>query len=149
MNIDTMKMSATNFGFDPAWIAQVLAKYGPDVLSIVLEAARNGLSVGLIMEVLQKFGPHALDLLISILNHKNLKRIGADIVDGPVVTGDNVLTPADSTFIDIIIQKYLPILIQQYLPIIIQKYGPQLLQLAVDAIIQYLQSLQPQPQQPK
>jgi hypothetical protein len=134
MPTEQLKLSAVNFGFDASWIAEILQNYGEDALTLAVEAARNGLSIGLIVEILTKFGPKVLDLLVSWLNQKNMmKGVAGDIVPGAIVVGD------DNAFIDLIVQKYLPMIIQQYLPMILEKYGPQIMQVVVNIIMQSLQ----------
>ena len=122
--VDTLKTSAQNLGFDPSWIADIVAKYGPDVLSVIVELARNGITVATITDLLTKFGPEILQLLLSILHVKNMRG----------ETGD-VFPPDPTQLPSSAIDSILIALIQQYLPILIQKYGPQILQAIMDAII--------------
>lgn len=134
-----MKSSAANFGFDAAWIADVLEKWGDDVLALVIEAARNGLSVAWIVEIVDKFGPTLLEFVVSLLNRWKMAAAPmgfaageAVVVPGPVVEGVN------AAFIDMIVEKYLPLIIEKYLPIIMEKYGPQLIQFLVDMFLKNL-----------
>jgi hypothetical protein len=133
---EELKLSAANFGFDANWIADVLQKFGPDVLAVAVEAARNGFSVSLVVEILQKFGPQVLDFLVSLLSKKSMAM--AEVIPGTVVTGDKVFS-VDPNFIDVIISKYLPELLNTVLPQIMAQFGPQILQLITNLITQYLQ----------
>ncbi len=120
MSKDELKTSATNFGFDPTWIEKTDEK----TLIVAIEAARQGLSVNLITEILQKFGPNLLDFIVALLNRISMKKnMTGEIIPGPVIEG------TDTSFIDVIIEKYLPIIIEQFLPMILEKFGPQLIQL--------------------
>ena len=67
---EELKLSATNFGFEANWVADLLEKYGPDVLALVIEAARNGFSVAFITEFVDKLGPMVLQLIVEWLNRK-------------------------------------------------------------------------------
>jgi hypothetical protein len=128
------KLSAVNLGFDPAWIQQIIGQYGEDVLAIVIEAARNGLSIQLVVEIFTKFGPAILQLLVDFLNKKKMQtQFAGEIVDGPV----NVAV--DSTLIDLLVEKYLPVIIQKYLPMIMEQYGAQLVQIFIDVLLKNFQ----------
>jgi hypothetical protein len=111
LKADALKASAAEFGFDPGWIADILQKYGPDVLALAVEAVRNGLSVSLVIEIVQKFGPGLLQFIVNWLQSKSFKKLGASgssvVVNGPVIPG------VDTSLIDIIIQQYLPVIMQQ------------------------------------
>lgn len=131
MSTEELKASANNFGFDASWIADILQKYGDDILPLVIEAARNGLSIYLIAETLQKFGPKVLDFLVSLLNAHNMNR---KMGSAP----GSFIEDVNST-VDVVIEKYLPMIIEKYLPIIIGKYGPQLVQLIVELVMKSLQ----------
>lgn len=123
-----LQQSAANFGFDPAWIADVVEKYGPEVLAVVVEAARGGFSIQLIQDVMQKLGPLVLELLVNLLNKQKMARS----FTGDEQMGDQVMS-IDIGLIEVLVQKYLPLLLE--------KFGPQLVQMAVDWIVQHLQGL--------
>lgn len=150
-----MKASATNFGFDPTWIADILQKYGADVLALAIEAARNGFSISFIVEILQKFGPAVLQFLLSVFTHHqaSLRAVG-DVIPGNVIEGTDV-TKIDASVLEIIIQQYLPLIIQKFFPSIWTQFGPIItqflqnnLQTIMDnygpLIVQFLQNNLPQ-----
>lgn len=125
---EELKVSAANFGFDPIWIADVLAEWGDDVLALAIEAARNGFSVAFIIEVLRKFGPSLLQFIMDLFTHHQASlRMHGMTGAGDVVTGD-VIEGIDASFLEVIIEKYLPIIIQKYLPTIWTNFGPQIMQ---------------------
>jgi hypothetical protein len=129
---EELKMSAANFGFDPSWIADILAKYGEDALTLAIEAARNGFSVAFIVEVLKKFGPTLLQFIVDVFTHHQASlRMRGMTGAGDVVTGD-VIEGIDASFLDVIIQKYLPIILEKYLPTIWTQFGPQIMQFIQD-----------------
>lgn len=128
MTNDELKMSASNFGFDAGWIADILQKYGTDALSLAIEAARNGFSVAFIVEILQKFGPAILEFILSLFTrHQAALRMRGMAGAGDVVTGD-IVEGIDASFLDLIIQKYLPVIIEKYLPTIFEKFGPMIME---------------------
>ena len=131
-NQEQLKASAVGFGFDPEWVAQILEQWGPDVLAVVVEAARQGLSVTTVVDILTKLGPKLLDLLISVLNKMKMMGVAGDVVGGDVVQG------VDSAVVDVLVEKWLPVIIQKYLPMIIDKYGPQLIQFVIDFLLKSL-----------
>jgi hypothetical protein len=125
--VETLKVSAQNFGFDGSWIADIISKYGPDILSVVVELARNGLTVATVVDLLTKFGPEILQLLLSILHVQTMRAAAVKSATGEVFPpADLPSGPMDSILIT---------LVEKYLPILMQKYGPQILQAIMDAII--------------
>jgi len=134
---EELKSSAVGFGFDAGWISELLEKWGQDVLAIVIEAARNGLSVVLIVEIMNKLGPAILELIVELLNRNKMTGFGVtsegELIPGPVIEG------IDGPFIDMIIEKYLPVIIEKYLPLIFEKYGTQLIQFIIEMFLKNLQ----------
>lgn len=132
---EEMKLSATNFGFDGEWIADVVEKYGDDAVAVIVEAARSGLSVKFVIELIDRFGTQVLELLVNVLNQFKMTQMAATgvVVEGPIVEGVN------SALTDVLIKDYLPMIIEKLLPQIMEKYGPQLIQLVVDWLLKSLQ----------
>jgi len=127
---EELKLSASNFGFDATWVADVLSKYGDQVLALAIEAARNGFSVSFVVEVLTKFGPTFLGFLVSLIAKKNSMNFAAT---NDVLTGD--IVGIDSSVIEVLIEKYLPQIIEKYLPVIIEKYSGQIMQFVIQMIL--------------
>jgi hypothetical protein len=127
---EELKLSASNFGFDANWIADVLTKYGDQVLALVVEAARNGFSVAFVVEVLSKFGPTFLEFLVSLITKKNSMNFAAtnDVVNGDVIG-------IDASVVEVLIEKYLPQIIEKYLPVIFEKYSGQIMQFVIQMIL--------------
>lgn len=169
MSNEELNLSAANFGFDPTWVADILSKYGADVLALAIEAARNGFSVSLVIEVLQKFGPALLQLLVDVFAQKQASlRMAAVaegtgvILGGDVIQADNVLG-VDSSLLNVLVAKYLPVILEKYSPnlwaafgptivdfvennlqLILDKFGPQLLQLLQENLQPLLEKIGPQ-----
>jgi len=136
MNHEELKMNAVNFGFDASWVADILDKWGAELLALAIEAARNGFSVGMIVELINKLGPALLELMVELLNRKKMMMSMAadgEVVPGPVVEG------IDGAFLDIIIEKYLPMIIEKYLPLILEKYGSDLIKTLIKIFLDSLQ----------
>lgn len=138
MSSEEIKLSAVNLGFDTSWIADVLTGYGQDVLSLAVEAARNGLTVGLIIEIVQKFGPSLLQLIVNLIQHRHSMAFAASEAEvfppvPPTVPGP-VLPSMDSSLVTVIIQ--------QFLPTILEKFGPTLIQALIQVVTEMLQNNQ-------
>jgi len=142
---EDLKLSASNFGFDGGWVADVLTKYGDAVLALCIEAARNGFSVAFVVEVLTKFGPAFLEFLVSLFAQHQAMRMAAtgEVLTGDVVTnGGDLIQGLDAGVIQILIEKYMPMIIEKYLPVLLEKYGDQLMQFFVQLILNALKPKQ-------
>lgn len=144
---EELKLSASNFGFDVSWIADVLTKYGDTVLALCIEAARNGFSIAFVVEILNKFGPAFLEFLVSLLTQNQAMRMRlaatSEVLTGDVVTtGGDLIQGLDAGVIQVLIEKYMPMIIEKYLPVLIEKYGDQLMQFFVQMILNALKPKQ-------
>ena len=146
---EALKAQVVGFGFDPSYIADLIQKFGPDLLGIVVEAVRQGLSVATIKDIVEKFGPDVLNLLLGVLNNKSAKAFAGD--QGVVIPGGVVVADQAGGLIDIILQNFLPQVLQKLLPVLVQQlpqllqqYGPQLLQLLTSLIQQLVTPPAPQ-----
>jgi hypothetical protein len=112
--IEELKLSAVNFGLDPQWVADILAKWGAPVLALVVEALRIGFTQSFVLETLARLGPLVLELIVLIFNQKNMKFTTStgEIISGDVVIGE------EAGILVILIEKYLPVMVEKYLPII-------------------------------
>lgn len=122
VQVEDLKASALGFGFDANWIADIVEKYGHDVLSLVVEAMRSGFSLAFVVEVVNKFGPVLLEFLLTLLNKKKMHALAAG---EEFVVGDEVGV-LDWALIETLIKKYLPI--------IVEKYGDAIVKFIVDWI---------------
>jgi len=119
---EELKASCASFGFDVTWITDLVAKYGSDVLALVVEGVRGGFSKEFVTDVLDKFGPVVLELLVGLMNKRNMNRG----VAGDVVVADQV-GEIDASLLQVLLEKYLPM--------IIDKYGDKLVAMIVDFLI--------------
>ena len=125
--VETLKLSAQNFGFDTNWIAELISKYGADILALVVEAARNGFSIALVVEIMSKFGPDLLQFVLDLFNTKKMEAVKF----GEVFPPTDGSMPLPGGMMDSILIN----LVQKYLPIIMEKYGDQIMKMIIDAII--------------
>src|SRR4051812_16598945 len=101
--LEALKTQAVGFGFDPAWIADIVEKFGPDLLGVVVEAIRQGLSMGTVTDLPQKSAPAVLRLLISTLNNLRAKEFAKTqgfAADATVVPGGVVVEGVESGMLD-------------------------------------------------
>jgi hypothetical protein len=63
-------LEAQSLGMSPTEVAEIAAKYGPQVLSVVNSALKNGFSFTFVIECLKLFGPVVLDFVVSLFKEK-------------------------------------------------------------------------------
>lgn len=116
MSQETLKASAVGFGFDSEWVAKVIEDWGDDTLTVAIEAARHGITVPLVVEILQKFGPRVLELLVTLLNRYRLMGVAGDVLPGQVVEGVDaaMIDVIVDKWLPLIVQKYLPMIMEKY-----------------------------------
>jgi hypothetical protein len=121
--IDILKASAQDFGFDRGVIADILEKFGPDVLALVVEAARNGFSIQWIMDTFNKFGPTVLRFLSDLFSRNMAMAEVPMSFDGSPQTGvvinGDLIEGMDSNLISTLLEKLLPMLLEKYGPMLI------------------------------
>ena len=135
-DIEALKMKAMSMGASNQEVADVLQKYGPDVLSTVTEALRNGFSISFIVESFRLFGPYVLDFLISIVsknrmianlaeqNQKGFGSLDKELIEGMI--RDSEVDKMSATFLKVVVEKLIPY--------VFNKYGPQILEAVLEAI---------------
>jgi hypothetical protein len=112
---EDLKVAATGLGLDANTIADILEKYGPEVLAMVVELLRNGFSTTFIMELVQ-LGPDVLQIIVNLFNSSVMKKYSA-------MSPEQLKISAVSLGFD-------PSFILQ----ILQQYGPQAVALAIEAV---------------
>lgn len=146
------------YGISFTEIADILAKWGPAVLNVVINGLRNGITLALLREILETFGPLVLESVVylhtstpstyeaprpkSVLHHTGKLKsapapamVGADRLRAdvpPIFVAEEV----DSFDVSNPIVE----LIKQFLPALIDKYGPQILAWLKEAIMVWLAS---------
>lgn len=123
-----LKASAESYGFDAGWLEQ----WPFEVLALLVEAARHGLSVELVVEIVEKLGPPLLELIIDMLNKQAMTTLEED-------DGTYGLDFKNNPLLDVIVEKYLPIILEKYLPLIVEKYGKQIVELFIEIVLKNLQ----------
>jgi hypothetical protein len=135
--IADMESTAKNFGLDPEFIAECLNKYGPDVLSLCVEAIKGGFSVGFVMELFRLFGPIVLDFVISLFTKSKSAMLSEQklgVAASDIDLSDFLNEKNAEKFAPIIIN----LLLEKIVPYIIEKYGQQILQGLLDAVLSAL-----------
>ena len=117
---EALKVSAMELGFDGDWIADVLETWGDEILSAVVDIARNGISVDFIVETLRKFGPLLLDFVSGLLNRRTSMGLTGEVVPGAVAQGIN------SAFLDTLVEKFMPQILEKILPELLDKFGSKI-----------------------
>ncbi len=69
-----VQSDAVAMGMAPTDVADIISKYGPDVMSTMVEGLKSGFSVPFILELFRLFGPLFLDFAISLFTEK--KKMG-------------------------------------------------------------------------
>jgi len=113
-------------GFDPSYIADLIAQYGDSVVTLISDAIRHGFSKQFVVDTLVKFGPAVLKFLLSWFVKSQEKAMVFGAEPGAVVDE----TVLDATLIETFLQRMLPKLLE--------KYGEQLLDALVGMIVKYL-----------
>ena len=117
-----------NLGLTSEEVSNILAKFGPGTLSIVVELIRNGLSASVVLQMLYLYGAPVLEFLVDLIFHgkqeteekKNL--LGGRI--GDVVGG----MQADFT------RAIMQVVANKILPLVVDAYGKSILDAIVGAI---------------
>lgn len=135
-DIDNMKMGIIGMGANSQEVADILQKYGPDVLSTVTEALRNGFSIPFIVETFRLLGPYVLDFMISVVS-KN--RMVATLTEQQQVGFGNVEKDLIESMIrdsevDRMSASLLKVVVEKLIPYIFNKYGPQILQAILESV---------------
>ncbi len=130
--IDTVTVSAQNFGFEAGVISDILERFGPEVLALITEAARSGFGVQWIIDTLNKFGPNVLQFFMDLWSKNvgiaGVAPVGVDgaVQTGVLITGD-VVEGMDSNMLSTLLEKMLPM--------IMEKYGPQLIEMVMKLVL--------------
>lgn len=70
--VEELKSSAEGLGFGGGFISEVLNKWGPQALSLAVEALRQGFSIALVDDLLNKLGPKMLELVLGVSNTQKM-----------------------------------------------------------------------------
>jgi len=129
--IDILKASAQDFGFDSGAVADILEKFGPDVLALLVELARSGFTIQWIMDTFNKFGPTVLQFLQDLFT-RNMAIAEVPLsVDGSPQTGVVI----DGQIVEGLDSNLITTLLEKFLPLILEKYGPQLIEYLIKMVL--------------
>jgi len=115
-------------GMAPSDVADVIGRYGPEVLSVLNEALKNGLSLSFVLELLRLFGPIFIDFVISFfMQKKNLGMVETDAKSEleALLTGNTYEGLPDAL---------VKTLFTKLLPYVVEKYGPEIVLAIINAI---------------
>jgi hypothetical protein len=129
--VDDLKSVAGNFGIDPIHVAEILQKYGPSVLQMVISALKSGFSLSFCLELLKTFGPVVLDFVMSLFDNTK-KAMDVSVSKGLVPESmDNFLNEKDAENFAPILVK---IIVEKVIPYVIKNYGQQILQALLESL---------------
>jgi hypothetical protein len=134
-----MSTDAQQFGMSPENVAEILNKYGPDMLSVVVSGLKNGFSVSFCMELLKLFGPVVLDALTAIYN-KTKTLVGAQSLSATAATETAVADILAKGKVESIPPAILNILMEKLLPWALEKYGQQIISAIIETVLTSIKS---------
>lgn len=126
-----LKADAIQLGMAPTEVADIISKYGPDVMSVIVEALKSGFSVAFVLELFRLFGPIFLDFVISLFSEK--KKMGMTENDEEAEL-ENLLKGSPVQGLP---EELVKVLFTKLLPYVIKKYGPDMLVAVIAAIDKY------------
>jgi len=126
-----VQTDAIAMGMAPPEVAEIISKYGPDVMSTIVEGLKSGFSVTFILELFRLFGPLFLDFAISLFTEK--KKMGMAESDEETEL-ENLLKGSPVQGLP---EELVKVLFTKLLPYVIKKYGPDMLVAVIAAIDKY------------
>jgi hypothetical protein len=123
-----LENDAIQLGMSAPEVGEIIGKYGPDLLSVMVEALKGGFSVSFVLELFRLFGPIFLDFAISLFTEK--KKMGMTENDEEA----ELETLLKGSRIEGLPEELVKVLFTKLLPYVIKKYGPDVLEAIVDAI---------------
>lgn len=114
MSLASVKMELNDFGFNNSLLEEFVARFGTEILALIREALRVGLSKDLVIEILNRLGPLFLDLAVKLLSRKN---------------------PSELSTKDQVNEAAVSVLLAGVLPGLIEKFGPILAELLIEFLL--------------
>lgn len=131
LSLDQVKQlenDAVSMGMSPPEVGEVVSKYGPDVLSVIVEALKGGFSLSFVLELFRLFGPIFLDFAIGFFVEK--KKMGMTEADEEHELNELLKgSPVQG-----LPQELVKALFTKLLPYVLKKHGPDMLTAIIDAI---------------
>ena len=131
--VNELKLTADNYGVTPEFTAEVLTKYGPDVLAVVIKALQSGFSFSFVLEVFKRFGPVVLEFFLSLFTTSTKEmesKAQKGLVASDITLADFLNDKNTAAFAPIITK----VLLDKIIPYIIENYGQQILQGILNAV---------------
>jgi len=135
MNDDLV--AAQSLGFDSGYMAEILNRYGPEVLSTVVTALKSGFSPAFVMELVRLFGPVVVDFLISLMTTTK-KKVEEEKKLGLVPAEQSVSDYLTKNGMEGLMPLIMDLLLEKVLPVVLQEYGPQIIQAIIDTVVNNL-----------
>lgn len=131
--VNELKLTADNYGVTPEFTAEVLTKYGPDVLAVVIKALQSGFSFSFVLEIFKRFGPVVLEFFLSLFTTSTKEmesKAQKGLVASDITLADFLNDKNTAAFAPIITK----VLLDKIIPYIIENYGQQILQGILNAV---------------
>lgn len=129
-----IQLEAQSFGLPTDQAAEILTKYGPQVLSVIVAGLKNGLSLSFLMESLKLFGPLIVEFL-SKLFVETKKQLDTEVSKGLVAQDTSVADVLSKGGVEGLPPAVANILMEKLLPWALDKYGQQIIQAIMEAIM--------------
>lgn len=137
--VEELKLTAENYGVSPEFSAEILTKYGPDVLAVTIKALQSGFSWSFILEIFKRFGPVVLEFFLNLFTTSTKamqEQEQKGLVASDITLADFLNDKNAAQFAPIITK----VLLDKIIPYIIENYGTQILQGILTAVKSSLDS---------
>ena len=128
-----IQLEAQSFGISVEQASEILTKYGPQVLSVIIAGLKGGLSLSFLMESLKLFGPMVVEFLSTLFVEKK-KQLEENAAQG-LVAQDTSVANALKGGVDSLPPAVTTILLEKLLPWALDRYGQQIIQAIMEAIM--------------
>ena len=133
--IQAQSFEAQSLGISAEISTDILVKYGPQVLAVVITGIKNGLSLSFVMECLKLFGPAILDF-ITVFFTKSRDHLTPQSLDANGMFSESEITVALAKgSVEALPPAVVNILLEKLLPWMLDKYGQQILQAILEAVL--------------
>ena len=123
-----IQLEAQSFGISVEQASEILTKYGPQVLSVIIAGLKGGLSLSL-----KLFGPMVVEFLSTLFVEKK-KQLEENAAQG-LVAQDTSVANALKGGVDSLPPAVTTILLEKLLPWALDRYGQQIIQAIMEAIM--------------
>jgi hypothetical protein len=131
---EDVQLEAQSFGLPTEQAAEILTKYGPQVLSVIVAGLKNGLSLSFLMESLKLFGPLIVEFLTNLFAETK-KEVDKEVSKGLIAQDTTVADLLSKGGVDGLPPAVANILLEKLLPWALDKYGQQIIQAIMEAVL--------------